>query len=109
MQAICDVDMILIDVVAKLPGILHDARVLKESGFFDTMEQANQPGNKSFYFFSFFSSLFFLLLLFLLLLFFFFPFFHLHFHFLSFLPKSSSPVSSCLHNFASRHPNKEFS
>lgn len=43
LQAICDVDMILIDVVAKLPGILHDARVLRESGIFDTMEQANRP------------------------------------------------------------------
>ncbi|XP_025106067.1 putative nuclease HARBI1 [Pomacea canaliculata] len=41
-QVICDADLIFFNIVAKWPGSVHDARILRESPFYDAME-SNQP------------------------------------------------------------------
>ncbi|XP_025091606.1 putative nuclease HARBI1 [Pomacea canaliculata] len=42
-QFICNADMLFIDVVAKWPGSVHDARILRQSRFFSAFEASPRP------------------------------------------------------------------
>lgn len=42
-QFICNADMLFIDVVAKWPGSVHDARILRQSHFFSAFEASPRP------------------------------------------------------------------
>ena len=42
-QVICDADLILTDVVARWPGSVHDARILRESALFRAFEGPQPP------------------------------------------------------------------
>src|SRR6218665_223635 len=44
-QLICDADMKITNCVAKWPGSVHDARILRESGIFDAFESDRPPLN----------------------------------------------------------------
>ena len=39
----CDADMKVVDVIAKWPGSVHDARMLRESSIFERMESPQSP------------------------------------------------------------------
>ncbi|KAI0216810.1 putative nuclease HARBI1, partial [Lamellibrachia satsuma] len=41
-QVICDADLLFINCIAKWPGSVHDARVLRESSLFDAFESEIQ-------------------------------------------------------------------
>ena len=43
-QAICDSDCVITDVVADWPGIVHDSRILKNSNIYDRLMSGNIPG-----------------------------------------------------------------
>ena len=43
LQVVCDADLVFIDVVAKWPGSVHDARILRRSALFDAFEGPRKP------------------------------------------------------------------
>lgn len=43
LQVICDAELLFIDVIAKWPGSVHDARILRESALFEAFEQNPKP------------------------------------------------------------------
>ncbi|XP_070203343.1 putative nuclease HARBI1 [Littorina saxatilis] len=44
-QVICDADLIFINIIARWPGSVHDARILRESALFRAFESPRKPLN----------------------------------------------------------------